>query len=80
MNKVIFNHINNAIRSLEEALQITVAPNSESRSSAEQLPLEVKWTNFLQNLVDILNFYSLRNFSLRSSNIQVLKNLKTIRY
>lgn len=65
MNNVFFNHINNAIRSLEEALQLTVASDSESRSSAEQLLLEVRWTNFLQNLVDILNFYSLRNFSLK---------------
>lgn len=65
MNNVIFNHINNTIQSLEEVLRLNLTNDSESRRSVEQLLLEVKWTNCLQNLIDALNFHSLRNFSLK---------------
>jgi hypothetical protein len=64
MNNVIFNHLNNAIQSLE-ILQLNLTYDSESRSSVEQLLLEVKWTNCLQNLIDVVNFHPLRNFSLK---------------
>ena len=64
MNNVIFNHLNNAIQSLE-ILMLNLTYDSESRSSVEQLLLEVKWTNCLQNLIDVLNFHPLRNFSLK---------------
>ena len=63
MNNAIISHINNAIQSLEEAIRFTITRNS--KSSVEQLLIEVKWINCLQDLIDVINFHILKNFSLK---------------